>query len=69
MAGGGVRFYTPDAASAPAWLSDSSGFDANTTSYPSVDTERYLLSTPPGPGGRAPGSVLVANAQLPATLP
>jgi hypothetical protein len=64
MAGGGVRFYTPDAASAPAWLSDSSGFDANTT-----DTERYLLSTPLGPGGRAPGSVLVANAQLPSTLP
>jgi hypothetical protein len=69
MSGGGVRYYTPDAASAPAWLADSSGFDANTTSFLSGDIERYLLSTPLGGSGRAPGSVQVVSAQLPATLP
>jgi hypothetical protein len=68
MTGGSVRFYTPDAASAPAWLANSDGFDANSISALAGDIHRFLLSTPLDAHGRAPGATIVADAQLPATL-
>ena len=70
MSGGSPRAYTPDATGAPAWLADSSGFDASKGSESIVsDIYRYLLSTPLNSAGQAPGSDQVPGAILPASLP
>ncbi len=64
MSGGDAKSYTPDAGGIPAWLPDSSGFDAITGSS-SSNISRYLLSTPGEPGdGRAPSSSTVATAAI-----
>ncbi len=61
MSGGDAKPYTPDAIGIPAWLPDSSGFDAVTGSS-SANISRYLLSTPGEPGdGRAPASSTAAS--------
>lgn len=69
MSGGSVRYYTPDGYQQPAWLADSSGFDATAEGSSSRNIERYLLSTPLNPQGRAPGAVQVSNATDAASLP
>jgi hypothetical protein len=69
MAGGSIKYYTPDASGRPAWLSDNSGFDATVEAGSGRNVERYLLSTPLNPSGRAPGSTLVTNAAGVASLP
>lgn len=70
MSGGSPRAYTPDATGTPAWLADSSGFDASKGSESIIsDVYRYLLSTPLNGAGQAPGSDQVPGGTLPATLP
>ncbi|HEY7975747.1 MAG TPA: hypothetical protein VID72_10415 [Ktedonobacterales bacterium] len=69
MTGGSLRYYSPDGYFYPAWLPDSSGFDASAESGSSRFVERYLLSTPLGGSGLAPGSLLVSSASDPASLP
>lgn len=70
MSGGSPRAYTPDATGMPAWLADSSGFDASKGSYSTVgDVYRYLLSTPLNGAGQAPGTDQVPGGSLPAALP
>lgn len=64
--GGALHAFTPASASAPAWLSDSSGFDASSDFAGDDDVIRYLLSTP---GVPASGTDLIQNARDPATLP
>ncbi len=66
LKGGAVHAFTPANASAPAWLSDSSGFDASSDFVGDDDVLRYLLSTP---GAPASGTDLIQNARDPATLP
>lgn len=66
LSGGAVHAFTPSSASAPAWLSDSSGFDASSDFTHDADVLRYLLSTP---GAPASGTDLIQNARDPATLP
>jgi hypothetical protein len=67
-AGGTLRAYTPDAASEPGWLADSSGFDA--VSYAGADPVlyRYLLSTPLNGSGQAPGMQQVGGTRVVASL-
>lgn len=70
MSGGSPRAYTPDATGTPAWLADSSGFDATKVSQSIVtDIYRYLLSTPLNGAGQAPGTDQVPGGTLPASLP
>jgi hypothetical protein len=64
--GGAIHAFTPASTSAPAWLSDSSGFDASSTFPDDQDVLRYLLNTP---GTPASGTDLIQNAHDPATLP
>ncbi len=66
LSGGDVHAFTPASASAPAWLADSSGFDASSNFSDGADVLRYLLSTP---GAPASGTDLIQNARDPATLP
>lgn len=68
MTGGSLRFYTPDGYDLPAWLPDSSGFDAVSEPASTQQIERYLLSTPLNGSGRAPGTVQVSAGYSPATL-
>lgn len=68
MSGGSVRYYSPDAYGSVGWLSDSSGFDATTESGSNQNITRYLLSTPLGTNGRAPGVTQVPNAHGPTSL-
>lgn len=71
--GGSDRYYSPDACAQPAWLPDSSGFDATSCDASSsgglgTNIVRYLLSTPLGALGRSPGTLAHPNAGYPATL-
>jgi hypothetical protein len=66
LSGGAQRAFTPASASAPAWLADSSGFDASSNFSDGADVLRYLLSTP---GALASGTDVIQNARNPATLP
>jgi hypothetical protein len=69
-AGGTLRYYSPDAVDQPAWLPDNSGFLAATQGdTPAVDIYQYLLATPLGGNGRAPGTEVHATGSDPATLP
>lgn len=69
MSGGSIRYYTPDAFQQPAWLSDSSGFEAEADAGNNRNIERYLLSTPLNGQGQAPGALHTANATFVSTLP
>jgi hypothetical protein len=70
LAGGALRAYAPDATGTPAWLADSSGFDAlGFTDAGELGVERYLLSTPPGPLSRVPGTTVVPGGSTPFSLP
>jgi hypothetical protein len=71
MSGGGLRAYTPDSDSAPAWLADNSGFDTQMQGGQGVAAGlyRYLLSTPLNSQGRAPATEVQPGGSNAASLP
>jgi hypothetical protein len=71
MGGGSALSYTPDSDGAPAWLADSSGFDAQLQGGQGVSAGlyRYLLTAPINGQGRAQATEVQLGGSNPATLP
>lgn len=65
LSGGPAHAYTPDSDAPPAWLADSSGFEASVIGEGGSSVERYPLNTS---DGTMPGSVVVPDASNPAIL-
>ena len=66
LSGGAAHYYQPDAEGPPAWLANSSGFEADNALGSDQGIERWTLNTG---GGKAQGATVHQNSDSPAILP